>query len=144
MEECDVMGRVCFYNAMKKFAKSSQEECQHCKKDCDFVQFKLKLKKRQVISHGTYFNIHGTGSQAFVEFLKDENRTFIDNGLRNAYNSFINKHSSLNFGNIYPEKKNEQLIVVRLRFKQPEINIISTKYTFLPGTLEKVSFFGTP
>ena len=83
----------------------------------------------------------------------DENRTIVDQGLRNAYDMFYpSNHQS--FDEIYPDLSNSELIVVHLKFKQPEINIIEPKYSIFDmigtfggqlGILEKLtgaSFLG--
>ena len=54
----------------------------------------------------------------------DKNMTIIDNGLRNLYNKFPGEKFD-----VYPDKNFGDLIVIHLKFKQPEVNIISPKYT---------------
>ena len=37
VQECDVFGRTCFFDAMKISAKSANDSCNHCIKECDFI-----------------------------------------------------------------------------------------------------------
>lgn len=132
LDECDVFGRICFEKSMQILAESSHDKCKQCKKECDFIKFKKVLEKRTVASigqNGKYFKtVKGKvgGSQPFIEFLLDNNNTMIDKGLRNAYD-FMGSVGS--FEKDYPTANNHELIIVHLKFMQPDINIIGLKYS---------------
>ena len=58
----------------------------------------------------------------------DENRTLFDQGFRNVYDSFKSKGD---YNRRVPEKSFDgEWIVVHLEFKEPEIQIMSLKYSF--------------
>ena len=61
--------------------------------------------------------------------LYDHNETFTDQGLRRLYEAFNGGGAFLSTTG-YVGQSYEELIVVHLQFKQPEINIISPKYSF--------------
>lgn len=132
-KECDVFGRICFLNAIKLMTKSPKEMCNECPKECDFIKYKKTLRQRKLLAiggsqGGTYFKIKNgkpEGFKAFIDFIMDENKTLIDAGLRNVLDTtFSNK-----YGEEYQNKKHEELVIIHLTFKQPEINIISPKYS---------------
>ena len=66
----------------------------------------------------------------FVNFLSDKNQTILDQGLRNAIKALIDHTANGQFEEDYPVKKYKDLIVVHLRFLQPEFNTVDTKYTW--------------
>ena len=96
---------------------------------------KVVLSKRHVgsdVGIQKYFKtsrmtLKATGSRAFIDLLMDKNKTIIDNGLRNVYDMVSPNQQSFDF--IYPDSNNGELIIVHLKFKQPEINIIAPKYS---------------
>ena len=53
----------------------------------------------------------------------------MDQGLRNAIKALIDGTANGQFEEDYPVAKYQDLIVVHLRFLQPRINIVDTKYT---------------
>ena len=127
--ECDIFGRTCFFNAMNMMTKSPKSLCNHCIKECDFMKFKKELTGKKLIDTwgNKYFSVmdfKNSGSLAFWDYLMDENMTIIDYGLRNLYNKFPGQKFD-----VYPDKNFGDLIVVHLKFKKPEVNIISPKYT---------------
>ena len=128
IQECDIFGRTCFFDAMNMLTKSPKSLCIHCIKECDFIKFKKELTGMKLIDTWTnkYFSMAGkeSGSRALWDYLMDENMTIIDKGFRNLYNRFPGEKFEG-----YPAKKFGDLIVVHLKFKKPEVNIISPKYT---------------
>ena len=70
-----------------------------------------------------------SGNRNFVNFLSDKNRTILDHGLRNAISALIDGIGNGQFESDYPVTKYQDLIVVHLRFLQPKINTVDTKYT---------------
>ena len=137
MGECDVFGRTCFLNAMELISMSDESLCTHCQHSCDFMKFKKIQKSRYDLGHGysgKYFYINKTtgqmidGSKALFEFLLDKNQTIIDQGLRNVFDAFKSDGTS-RFNKYFPSLNYDEMIVVHLQFMQPEVNIISPKYT---------------
>ena len=135
--ECDVFGRICFIDEMKSMIKSSKNLCKECNRECDFMKFKKVLLSKRPVGNGAviqkYFKtisrmpLRATGSKAFIDLLMDKNKTIIDDGLRNVYDMVSPDEPSFDFN--YPESNNGELIIVHLKFKQPEINIIAPKYS---------------
>ena len=78
---------------------------------------------------GNDVRIKITGNKVFVNFLSDKNQTILDQGLRNAIKALIDGTANGQFEEDYPVAKYQDLIVVHLRFLQPRINIVDTKYT---------------
>ena len=134
MPECDVFGRSCFLNSINSQTKSRNDPCQNCSLECDYMKFKMKLTgrgKRSLYSL-SYFSKTFIGSgknlKNFEDFIMDENRTLFDQGFRNVYDSFKSKGD---YNRRVPEKSFDgEWIVVHLEFKEPEIQIISPKYSF--------------
>ena len=138
-EECDVFGRTCFFKKMEHLKQPSTKGiCKNCDKECDFFKFVKKVVKVEELATspygGKYFKrIVGkegrinVGNKAFVSLLGDVNGTIISKGLKNIYRTF-GTHS---FEDSYPsDKYTEDMIVVHLKFKQPEVVVLSPKYTF--------------
>ena len=135
-EECDPFGRTCFYNKMKQITQSAVEACKHCTKECDYIKFLKHVTDVKDLasgpSGGEYFKRIpdpdkwriNVGNEAFLDLLGDVNGTIIDKGLQNAYSALI-----ASFDDNYPLNKFESLIVVHLKFKAPEITVISPKYS---------------
>ena len=117
---------------------STKGICKNCDKECDFFKFVKKVVKVEELATspygGKYFKrIVGkegrinVGNKAFVSLLGDVNGTIISKGLKNIYRTF-GTHS---FEDSYPsDKYTEDMIVVHLKFKQPEVVVLSPKYTF--------------
>ena len=135
-EECDVFGRTCFMNKMVQIKQSPEEVCGNCDKECDFFKFQKKITEIKELSTspygGKYFkrvsNFQGRvnkGNKAFLSFLENTNGTIIDKGLQKAYT-----YMAQNFDETYPlDKYYQDLIVVHLRFKKPDVIFVSPKYS---------------
>ena len=135
--ECDAFGRSCFFRAVEVMKQSPKELCEHCLEECDYMRFRkvVTIDHGHTTTHGTgdYFDIgfdgRTIGNKAFEDLLYDHNETLIDQGLRRLYEAYIGggvfNHSTGYVGQSY-----EELIIVHLQFKKPEINIISPKYSF--------------
>ena len=54
----------------------------------------------------------------------------MDQGLRSAIKALIDGTANGQFEEDYPVAKYQDLLVVHLRFLQPRINIVDTKYTW--------------
>ena len=140
VRECDVFGRTCFFNTFESLTTSPDEKCRHCPKNCDFMKFKVVQsgQKKALYWSTEYFRIRDekiTGIDAFKDFLMDENKTLLDSGFMNMYNALSQSENT--FKNL-PIQKYENWIVVHLRFKKPEVNIISPKYS----TFDMIGNFG--
>ena len=135
--ECDVFGRSCFFKAMEVMTQAPKELCEHCLDECDYIRFRKVLTKDHGHSttHGSgdYFDLgfdgRTIGNKAFEDLLFDQNETLIDQGLRRLYEAMSGGESFLHSTG-YAGQSYEELIIVHLQFKQPEINIISPKYSF--------------
>ena len=144
MEECDVFGRTCFVNAMKNLNRHPINQCKHCMKECDFIHYNKVITDKKSLTSGPYggkyFNKEShwnnadqtienvvTGNTAFKDFLLDINGTFMDQAMRNAYDSLYPR--SANKIDDEQEIIYKSLIIVHLRFMEPDIEEINTKYT---------------
>ena len=151
--ECDVFGRTCFFNAMKNLTLFDADECKYCINTCDFIHYDKEIRNEVEMSKfggvvwkeviGKYLNYkvwHGQyeklSNKILVEFLNDFNYTVTDKDSVKTYNSFFTKKEEK-----YGAKRRHMhfdFIIIHLRFKQPEINKIDTKYTLL----DKFASFG--
>ena len=112
-----------------------KDVCQNCKKNCDYVEFKREIVKEEPLTSigegyqrsSKYFDMYGGegfGAKAFVDYLMDANETMYDLALkdaskyyrqRNGYYAITDRHTSM--------------IVIHLRFLNPEIHEITLRYT---------------
>ena len=131
VQECDVFGRTCFFDAMKIFAKSANDSCNHCIKECDFIRYNRKIQndKTQKTSDGKLMdyitnikNRECFGSKTFCEVILDDDFTLSDKALHNTQHD--NKP-----GDILNKFRN--LIIVHLRFLKPQVDLIDSKYTII-------------
>ena len=150
-EECDIFGRTCFFNVMENLAHEFQSnQCNHCFKECDYIKFnKLITKELPLYSslnggpgfYGEYLEYDKnmgtlTGNQVLKEFFMDTNNTLADAGLKRVWN-----HFGTQYGTNYTTKRFDMiqdLIVIHLRFLQPEFNKIDVIQT----TMDKFANFG--
>ena len=117
--ECDVFGRTCFFDAMKNLTQFHINLCNHCIKSCDFIKYNRKMTMN---------------SPPISRYIKHKggHQLWGDKGLKN----FL---KSINYpAEHYDSKSGENLIVVHLKFMQPNIDIVDTKYTWL----DKFASFG--
>ena len=80
------------------------------------------------------------GNKAFINFLSNKNQTIYDKGLMNAIRAMIGKE----FEEEYPIVKYQDMIVVHLKFMQPNMLIVDKKYTvsdFIAGFGGKFGIF---
>ena len=133
-KECDVFGRTCFYQSIKKLAQSPEEPCNHCLEGCDSV-----IYEKAIVKESSFIDFSGStlmtyirnvesgdcyGSKAFCDFVLDKNDTLKDKGLKNAL-------KALGFDNNYNKvlEKFSNIAVIRLRFLQPKFDILDARYT---------------
>ena len=155
--ECDVFGRTCFYGTMKNLTQFPTEICEECVDECDFVKYQKEIIKVRLVDvpdpdgpeydekniHGNYFNCKlnvgkgptCNGDKGFIDFFYDVNNTFTDPGYENVYNDLYSHFGGYKFqrARIY-----RNVIIVHLKFVQPEIDIIDVKYTLM----DKLALFG--
>ena len=93
------------------------------------VELYLKCNSIPSEYFGNELRIKITGNKVFVNFLSDKNQTILDQGLRNAIKALIDGTANGQFEEDYPVTKYQDLLIVHLRFLQPRINIVDTKYT---------------
>ena len=143
-KECDVFGRTCFFDTMKTLAQSPDDQCPHCAKECDFIEFHKELLEShplsQYDSNGDFETnmficekLKCYGQKEFLEYFYDINNTFTDTGFRNIYETN---------GNFYDITRAKTLakssIIIHLKFMKPEIDFLDVKYT----TMDKLAIFG--
>ena len=75
------------------------------------------------------FNKEISGNDAFIKFLTDKNHTLLEKGLKNAINAMMPKQHFSSFDEDYPQSKYRDLIVVHLKFMEPKMYMVGTKYT---------------
>ena len=87
------------------------------------------------------------GDQYLIDFLQDKNNSVTDNGLIEFWNSFVNsdleKYENIRFtkdvkGLAIEEDVYSDLIIIHLRFLEPIINSIDSRYT----PMDKFAMFG--
>ena len=49
MEECDVFGRTCFYDAMESITMDYQDHCSHCIHGCDYMKYRKEITRKKPI-----------------------------------------------------------------------------------------------
>ena len=132
-DECDIFGRTCFINTMENLAKSPNNSCEYCLKECDYIKYNRIILdgKTKSLTNGMFSSYITNvkmkkcfGSVAFCDFIIDNNNTFKDYGLKNALEAM--KHLDKP-GDILTKFKD--LIIVHMRFLKPEIDVIDSKYT---------------
>ena len=156
--ECDIFGRTCFYNSMENVLLNDSNLCDHCLKNCDFLEFRKELISKEEIStvedhyeygiledvsiQGKYFNCYSkfmkgcNGLDVIYDFIGNPNNTMEDKGAENLYDSRKGKVGKYFLHNRLLNVKN--LVIVHLNFMKPEIDFLDLKYS----TLDKVANFG--
>ena len=142
--ECDVFGRTCFFNAIKNLTQSEVSQCIHCRKACDHITYSKKITKQNPIGskgHTKYLIWKETGPSfqkikwitggmdAFMDFFLDNNNTITDKVLKNTFDSWVGIRNEYEKYNQKQIGKYENLIIIHLRFLNPEIDWIDTKYS---------------
>ena len=155
MEECDVFGRTCFYDAMKSMTMNYQDLCRHCIQGCDNMKYKKEIAQkkpiydREAVKEGNsgikteYFecNVYtGTclGDKGFMDFFYDANRNFINKGFSNYYANVMDRGQIQNLSYHRAREMFQNAIIVHLKFMQPEVDFMDVKYT----TMDKLAIFG--
>ena len=158
LQECDVFGRTCFFKAMENFTQYPKDPCPNCVLGCEYIKYKKEIVEKKILSDRyeesnelATKNIEGgetfrcypykgkifcKGEEGFLDFFHDVNRTFIDKGYENAYNSLLRgKFGGYEFQRA---KMYEYAIIVHLKFMEPEINEVGVKYMLM----DKLAMFG--
>ena len=156
MEECDVFGRTCFYDAMESITIDYQDHCSHCIQGCDYMKYRKEITSKKPIwsedegVNEEYFQCSRigdggcVGNKAFVEFFYDADGNFINTGFSNYYDNVMNKDNAMNLNymkNLSSNRAEEMFknaIIVHLKFMQPEVYFMDAKYT----TMDKLAIFG--
>ena len=151
-EECDVFGRMCFYDSISNYTKYPINLCPHCIKACDITKYRKTTTKSVPLYKGLnvftrqgnykYVNINCkahfcgncTGSKAFCNFMMDTNHTLIDIG----YKTLINNQGDRNYFKKLRMDLQRHMIIIHLKFVQPEMYIIDTRYSLM----DKIANFG--
>ena len=144
---------------MKKFSQSEQHLCQKCIRECDYIDYKKVLIKKEPssvpknVGQNKYFkghtentgktfqwrtNGHGiSGSKAFVELFEDVNGTITDKNIKTTFDAFYATSLKYKYETLNMDKFKDY-IIVHLRFMKPDIDWIDTKY----NDLDKFANFG--
>ena len=85
------------------------------------------LSSEKDVQGGGYHTVP-KGNEEFINFIADYNHTLIEKGTLNALKS-MGKKFEKTFVDDYNLSKYGDMIVVNLRFLEPEINMIDAKYT---------------
>ena len=148
-EECDVFGRMCFYDSISNYTKYPINLCPHCIKACDSTKYIKAMTKSVPLYKGLkiykrkykFANIHClggicgncTGSKAFCKFMMDNNHTLIDKEFKNL----INNKGEYDFKK-YRLDLQRHMIIIHLKFVQPQMDIVDTRYSLM----DKIANFG--
>ena len=145
LDECDVFGRTCFLKTMKNLALSANGECKSCKRGCDFMSYDKVITHSERDDWGSkYFEIdyHSkkmSGSPIFVDYFADENATFYDQGVLNSQNILLRAFEKVNtFEDKVKPSIYQDMVIVHLKFFQPDIDIVTPKYSLM----DKIANFG--
>ena len=136
-QECDVFGRSCFYDALANLTQAPENNCKHCIQECDFIKYNKRITKEQT------FPVEYYTDDFFEDYLFDNNNTFAETGFKKGFDSFTNRRISSSPGdsNEYSILRGyliEDMIIVHLKFQQPDIGAIDIKYTMD----DKIAKFG--
>ena len=149
--ECDIFGRTCFFKTMEKLAQSPIDKCSHCIKECDYMEYYKVITseeemdsddaRKHIVSPGNSDQLYG--DQFLIEFLLDKNYSVTDKGFKTFWNSAVvnekdtfqnirlmNKSAIAANLNLYSDVYRD-MIIIHLRFLEPKINSINSKYTLM-------------
>ena len=133
-KECDIFGRTCFFNSMENLTQSPENLCNHCIQECDYIKYHREIVTQDKIIKGglTYVNFlkniqNGKcfGFKALCDLILDTNNTFNDQALKNAIKAMGQDTTA--YRTVLEQFKD--IIIVHLRFMQPNIDLINPKYT---------------
>ena len=145
---------------MKKLSQSEQPLCQKCIKECDYIDYKKVLLKKEPsnvpknVGGTSHYNkyteftgktlhwrLNGQGvvggSKAFVELFEDVNGTITDKNIKTTFDAFYATDLKYKYETLNLEKFKDY-IIVHLRFMKPDIDWIDTKY----NDFDKFANFG--
>ena len=140
---------------MENFTQYPKDPCPNCAMGCEYIKYKKEIVEKTILSDryeesnelaikyiegGETFRcypykgkIFCKGEEGFLDFFHDSNRTFIDTGYENAYNSLLRgKFGGYKFQRA---KMYEYAIIVHLRFMEPNINEVGVKLAMFGGNL---------
>ena len=148
MEECDIFGRTCFFNALSNYSTYPTNMCKMCKQECDFVKYSKEITHQEPLFKfgfdsslkGKYATFDDTkpvcmGSEAICNLLLDKNNTLMEKGFLEAYKNFGFPADSWQRRQALVYK---DIIIVHLRIMPPEMDLHDVKYTIL----DKFANFG--
>ena len=144
-DECDVFGRLCFYNSISNLTKYPGNICPHCVRGCDATKYfkttsknrlygldnKFKYADIKCVGNTCWNKCHG--SKALCNFLMDNNNTLMDKDYKNSITEFgIQDFMKLR------RDLQKHLIMIHLKFNQPEMYLNDVKYSLM----DKIANFG--
>ena len=166
--ECDVFGRTCFYEAIENITSFDNNQCNYCINNCDYINFEKLITKDEILSkitkeslaqkttiEGKYikyvkakltfgfvykdFEDEIKSDRILIDFLRDNNNSLTDTGTVATFDSMFEYNKSP--VEKYARKRRDMfldMIIIHLRFLNPEIDKIDVKYTWL----DKFAGFG--
>ena len=154
-EECDIFGRSCFFDTIKNLTISPEDPCNEiCLKECNHVDYhkeltmeknlfrEIKARHWDILEEveGTYLswnvltNKITDGNEAFMDFISDKNGTFTNNSIKDAFNNFSKSDSTNSDALPFMDRLNRKykdMIVIHLKYMNPEMHKIDVWYTIL-------------
>ena len=125
VNECDIFGRTCFYNAMKQSIS-----CPHCLDACQFSQYHKTKVIQEELNLGKLYSwskYYAKSSPChprdFCDYVQDENNTV---QTKTWYEELSDKSK------IEADKFLADHIIVHVKFASPEVewNTLDARYTF--------------
>ena len=135
---------------MKNLSQHFVEHCPHCKKECDYTEYKKEIISQKKIAKIEEDDLYsdlfecsnfGNGNECrgkqkeFLDFYYDFNNSFIDKAYTNVF-QVLDPDGNYPFQRAHRLMENS--IIIHLQFMKPEIDFIDVKYTFM----DKLATFG--
>ena len=148
--ECDVFGRQCFFDTIRKLSHSSIDSCPHCIDLCETTKYfvtkvtKESLAKKLVANGDTWTAMRKInmkwirGEKELVEFFEDKNNSLSDQRFREVYNAFGYPFDNNDDYEWLHFARSKNIIIVHLDFQKPKVKMIDLKYT----SMDKIANFG--
>lgn len=129
--ECDIFGRTCFSNAIKK--TTNENSCSHCKDTCEYMEYpktKVKWKERE------YIESFENWPKYLHEYLLDANGTIEPLTWFEEFRDSFDKMEGEEKTSMQSKKdgigrRMKQMIIVHVSFasQRVEMNFMDTRYT---------------
>ena len=116
--ECDIFQRSCFASAMKNLTEEPTNHCPQCGEECEYIRYEKTIQKERKLNFFWYL-----GQKILFNFLQDRNHTFSEKSFKSILKSFHVTDQS------YYTKPYSDLIVIHVRYHQPEMMSVDIKYS---------------